>query len=100
MKVELEIISDIVDTRSNKPKVLVKNDKIKKLFDLDSIEVEEFIDSKTGKHIKKYSSVYFNNTYYKVNKPYAELSFLIINKRMPVIGLIGKSNGYKHPKTF
>lgn len=95
MKVELEIISDIVDTRSTKPKILVKNDKIKKLFDLEAIEVEEFIDSKTGKHIKKYSSVYFNNTYFKVNKPYSELSFLVINKRSPVVGLIGKSKSWK-----
>lgn len=95
MKVELEIITDIVNTSGTKPKVVAKNDKIKKLFDLEQIEVEEFIDAKTGKHIKRYSSVYQNNVYYKVNKPYAELSFLVVNKRMPVIGLIGKSKSWR-----
>jgi hypothetical protein len=38
----------------NKPKILVKGDKIKKIFDLDNIELEEYIDSRSGKHIKKY----------------------------------------------
>lgn len=93
MKYELEIISDINSPTSNK--ILVKQDKIKKIFDLDNIELEEFIDAKSGKHIKKYCSIVINNNLYKINKPYEELKFMIINSRIPVIGLVNYSKKYK-----
>ena len=91
MKCELEIITNITNQMG---KVIVKNEKIKKIFDLDTIELEEYIDTK-GRHIKRYSSIYHNNNYYKINKPYEELRFLVVNKRYPVVGLIGNSKKYK-----
>lgn len=90
---ELEIIIDIT-TGGPKPKVLVKNDRIKKIFDLDNIELEEYVD-RLGKHIKKYSSVYENNIHYKVNKPYEELKKLKLNRSIAIVGLAGKSKKYK-----
>lgn len=92
---ELEIIIDINNNDSKKPKVLVKNDRIKKLFDLDIIRLEEYVDSKTGKHIKKYSGILDDNNYFKINKPYEDLKNLIIPKSIPVLGFAHKSKRYK-----
>jgi len=89
---ELIVLSDIT---SSTKKVLVKNDKIKKLFDLDTIELEEFIDSKNGKHIKKYSQVLSNGTYFKIDKPYEELKSIIQNRSIPILGFAYKSKRYK-----
>jgi hypothetical protein len=96
MKYELEIISDIVLTVGNKTKTVSKNDCIKKIFDLETVEIEEYVDPKNGKHIKKYTSVYQNNIYYKVNKPYEEVKHLVLNRTAPVLGFISKSKRYKH----
>lgn len=95
MKYELEIISDIVYNLNGKPKLITKNDKIKKLFDLFDINLEEYVDAKTGKHIKKYCTIVEENTYYKINKPYEVLKALIQNKSIPVLGLAAKSKRYK-----
>lgn len=92
---ELEIITDITTNDLNKPKILVKGDKIKKIFDLDAIELEEYIDNKTGKHIKKYSSVIQNNVYFKVNKPYNELKELMLSRSTPVLGFAYKAKRYR-----
>lgn len=92
-KYELEYIADIT-TNSNPIKILSKNKKIKKLFDLELVEVEEYIDKK-GKLINKYSSVYYNNVYYKVNKPYKELINIIQNRSIPILGFAYKSKKYK-----
>ncbi len=94
MKYELEIISDVLSNHQ-KPKVLKKNDRIRKLFDLDNVELEEYIDQKTGKHIKKYSAIYHNNAYYKINKPYDELRELILNRTLTIQGFAYKSKKYK-----
>lgn len=95
MKYELEIISDIVNTTGNKVKVVRKNANIKKIFDLELLEVEEYIEPRTGKSIKKYTSAYQNNIYYKVNKPYEEVKQLVLNGTIPIIGFIGKSKRFK-----
>ena len=65
------------------------------IFDLDTIELEEYIDSKTGKHIKKYSAIYQNNVYFKIDKPYEELKNIILNRSIPILGLAYKSKKYK-----
>jgi hypothetical protein len=91
---ELEVIST-VSTIGPKPKVITKNDKIKKIFDLDAIKLEEYIDGKTGKHIKKYATILDNDSYFKINKPYDELKELILNRSIPVLGLMYKSKRYK-----
>lgn len=92
---EFEIITDVTSSNEAKPKILLHNDKVKKLFDLDTIELEEFIDLKTGKHIKKYSSVLYNNNWYKINKPYEELKNIMSNKSIPILGFASKSKKYK-----
>lgn len=96
---ELEVISDIIYNGGKKPKIIKKNDKIKKLFDISDIEVEEYIDPKTGKHIKKYSTVLHNNNYYKINKPYEELKTIKLNNMIPIVGLISKSRNYESRNT-
>jgi len=95
MRIELEFISDLTSSRNGKTVVLVKNDKVKKLFNLDEIEVEEFIDPKTGKHIPKYSTVSIKDMFYKINKPYEELKSLVLNRTTPVLGFAYKSKKYK-----
>lgn len=91
MVVELQIIANVAV--NNK---VVKNALINKLFDINEIEVEEFINPKTAKPVKKYTGIYSNNVYYKVNKPYEELKSLKINKTYPVIGFLGHSKKYKN----
>jgi hypothetical protein len=92
---EFEIISDVQSTTS-KPKILTKNDKIKKLFNLDEITAEEFIDGKTGKHVKKYCVIHdLNNTAYKVNTPYETVKNIILNKTFMVQGFASKSKNKK-----
>jgi len=85
----------INDMRVYELEVLADNNKVKKLFDLDNILLEEYINARTGKHVKKYSLVQVNDTYYKINKPYSELSTLIINRSIPILGLMYKSKRYK-----
>lgn len=97
MVIELQIITDILSGPNLKGgrKVIFKNKIINKLFDINEIEVEEFINPKTGKAIKKYSGIYSKEVYYKVNKPYEELKDLKINKTYPVKGFMGYSKRYK-----
>ncbi len=89
MKYELEVITDILASpnKVGVRKVLVKNQKIKKLFDLNIIQLEQYID-KSGRLIKKYSAVYEESNYYKVNKPYEELKGLILDKSKPIGGFM------------
>lgn len=95
MKYELEIISDITSNNKGKVKILVKSARIKRLFDLDKIDISVYIDPRTGREIKKYSSVTENDIYYKVNKPYENLKSLILNRTTPIIGLMAKSKLYR-----
>jgi hypothetical protein len=90
MIVELEIICDTyATTKTGKQTVVKRNDKVKRLFDLNEIDVEEYVDNKTGKHVAKYSIAILNGTGYKINKPYEELKVLVQNKSIPIIGLMG-----------
>ena len=95
-KIELEIISDILSPEGvGKRRIITKNDKIKKLFDLESIKLEEYIEPRNGKHIKKYSTVFSDDVYFKVNKPYEELRDIILNRSTPIIGFLSKSKLYR-----
>ena len=98
MKYELEIISDIIYNVKGKPNVIIKQDKIKKIFNLYDIDLEEYVEAKTGKHIKKYCTIVEENTYYKINKPYEELKALIQNKSIPILGLAAKAKWFKKVK--
>lgn len=97
MVIELPVITNIVspEDKNGRRKTLIKNKIINKLFDINEIEVEEFIDGKTGKTIKKYTSIYIKDDYYKINKPYDELKDLVINKTYPIKGFMGYSLKYK-----
>jgi hypothetical protein len=96
MLYELEIISDVHKFSKNGKQTLIKrNDKIKRLFDLNEVTVEEFLDPKTGKHISKYSLVIYKDATFKVNKPYEVLKSIVQNKSIPVLGLASKSKSYK-----
>ncbi len=96
MKYELEIITDIYSPpdKTGIRKILVKDHKIKKLFELNDIELEEYTDNK-GKLIKKYCAICTESNYYKINKPYEELKELILNKTKPIGGFM---NHYKTKK--
>ncbi len=91
--IELDVISNVISNTA-KPKLIAKDDRIKKIFDLDNIQVEEYIDSRNGKHIKKYSTINLNDAYYKIDKPYNELKELVFNRSIPVLGLMYKSKKY------
>ena len=97
MVIELQIISDIMtppDTMG-KYKIAHKDIIINRLFDINEIQVEQFINPKNGKPVKKYSGIYSNEIYYKVNKPYEELKDLKINRTYPIKGFMGYSKRYK-----
>jgi len=97
MVIELQIITDVLGgpTKDGLRKLIMKDKLINKLFDINEIEVEEFINPKTGKAIKKYSGIYSKEVYYKVNKPYEELKDLKINRTYPIVGFMGHSKRYK-----
>lgn len=87
MMIELEIISDTYITKRGKQVLFKRNDKVKRLFDINEIDVEEFVDNKTGKHIARYSLLLHNNMGFKINKPYEELKTIVQNRSIPVVGL-------------
>lgn len=97
MVIELQIITDVLGgpSKDGMRKLIMKDKIINKLFDINEIEVEEFINPKTGKAIKKYSGIYSKEVYYKVNKPYEELKDLKINRTYPIVGFMGHSKRYK-----
>lgn len=98
MVIELQIISDIVGKPDikGKEKIVLKDVLINKLFDINEIQVEEFINPKNGKPVKKFTGIYSNDSYYKVNKPYEELKDLKINRTYPIKGFMGYSSKYKN----
>lgn len=100
MKYELEIIS-LIQKQNKGKKPLNKIIKSKKIFDLERIELEEYIEPKTGNTSKKYSGIYYNEVYYKVNKPYVTLKEIILNKTIPVKGFLSKTKyGNKNTKNI
>lgn len=95
-KIELEVIADITSQDPKlKNKILVKGAKIKKIFNIEDIKIEEYIDFKNGKNVKKFSSVYEGDNYYKINKPYEDLKRVILNQSSPILGFAAKSKRYK-----
>lgn len=74
MRKEFEIISDVI---GNNNKVVKKDIIYKKVFDLDKIEVEQFISNR-GTVVKKYCTITCENKFYKVNNSYDYISSLIL----------------------
>lgn len=90
MKYELEYITTLQKTVKGKI-TRSKEITIKKMFNLENIEVEQFIEPKNGKVVNKYSSVYLGDVYYKINKPYLELKELVENQAIPIRGFAAKT---------
>jgi len=89
MRKELEIISDILGSNNR----VVKRDVIyKKIFELDNIEVEEFISNK-GTIVKKYCTLVVDNKFYKVNSPYEVVAAMI--QPLEVKGFYSKTSKYE-----
>lgn len=87
MVIELEIITSIaIPLKDGKIKIIKRDDKMKKLFNIFEVRVEEYVNPKTGKHNKKFSGLYDGDTYYKINKPYEQLKEIVQNKSIPVKG--------------
>lgn len=97
MKLELQVISDIMSNpnKEGRQKLIKKGALIRKIFDFEKDELEEYIEPKTGKQIKKYSSVCQNNIFYKINTPYEELKEIVLNNPRPILGFMSKSKNYK-----
>lgn len=74
MKYEFEVIGNI--TRVIKKKEVQKDVIFKKLFDLDSIAIEEYMDDK-GKVESKYCTIVENTNFFKINHPYNDVVRLI-----------------------
>lgn len=99
MVIELPIITDVLSPANavGKRKIIAKDKIIHKLFDINDIEIEQYINAKTGKTINKYTGIYSNEVYYKINKPYKELKEIKINGAVPVKGFMGHSSkNYKN----
>lgn len=89
MKKEFEVISDVIGNNNK----IVKADIIyKKVFELDNIEVEQFISNR-GQVVKKYCTVLCENKFYKVNSPYEYVLGLLTPTT--VKGFYSKSNRYE-----
>lgn len=91
---ELEVITNIISDEITE-RVILKNAKIKKIFNLDDVRLEQYLNKTTGKPIMKYSQVFYENNFYKVNKPYEDLKQLIFDRSIPVLGFASKSKKYK-----
>lgn len=90
MKQELEIISDIVNPSNNK---IVKSDIVyKKIFDLDRVEIEQYISTR-GRIVKKYCTIIQDNKFYKLNHSYEYMSRLVLP--IQVNGFVSKSKRWK-----
>lgn len=74
MKYEFEVIGNI--TRVVRKKEVNKDVIFKKLFDLDTVAVEEYIDEK-GKVLRKYCTIVENTNFFKINHPYNDVVRLI-----------------------
>ena len=75
----LDIIVDLYKEQKkqdNKPIIFKKGIIIKKVFEMDKIELQQDV-SKQGKPIKKYCSIKYENEYYKLNHSFEEIEKII-----------------------
>lgn len=93
MKYEVEVIIDLYNDDGK----LIKKDVIqKRIFELSNIQLEQYYNEK-GVIQKKYSCVIDDGKYYKINKPYEEMSPLV--KPVHVKGFIRYEEKIKTNKT-
>lgn len=70
MNREYQVITDIYNEQG---KIVKKNILYNKVFETNEMHVESYIE-KNGKVISKYTGVIYDDKYYKINKPFEEVS--------------------------
>lgn len=90
MRKEIEINGG--DVLSTKGKLIKKDVCYKRMFELDNILIEQYINTK-GNIVKKYCTIIENDKYFKANIAYDELSALL--KPLEVKGFMAKSISYE-----
>ena len=90
MRKEIEVNGG--DILSTKGKVIKKDVCYKRMFELDNILIEQYINTK-GTVVKKYCTIIENDKYFKANIAYDELSALL--KPLEVKGFMAKSISYE-----
>lgn len=90
MRKEIEINGG--DVLSTKGKLIKKDVCYKRMFELDNILIEQYINTK-GNIVKKYCTIIENDKYFKANIAYEELSALL--KPLEVKGFMAKSISYE-----
>lgn len=90
MRKEIEVNGGDVLSATNK--VIKKDVCYKRMFELDNILIEQYINTK-GNIVKKYCTIIENDKYYKANIAYEELSALL--RPMEVKGFMAKSISYE-----
>ena len=89
MRKELEINGG--DVVNEKGKVIIKNITYKKIFELDNILIEQYINPK-GIIVKKYCTIIENDRNYKANIAYETLSTML--RPFVIQGFAAKSISY------
>ena len=94
MNIELVVISSLPTKEKGLSiaKYIPLEVKQKKVFTLEDIKLEEYIDTK-GKHNKKYCFIKSDNENYKINKPYEEIKNKYF-KNLEILGFNAKRSNY------
>lgn len=94
MEVELIVISSLptTETGSSAARYIPNRIYQKKIFNTESISLEECIDSK-GKLNKRYSIIKSDNEYYKIKESYETLKNKYF-KKLVILGLNAKRSNY------
>ncbi len=90
MRKEIEINSG--DVLSDKNKVIKKDMCYKRMFELDNILIEQYINPK-GVIVKKYCTIIEQDKYFKANIPYETLSAML--RPLEIKGFAAKSISYE-----
>lgn len=90
MRKEIEINGG--DVLNTKGKVIAKDVCYKRMFELDNILIEQYLNPK-GVIVKKYCTIIEQDKYFKANIPYDELSAML--RPLEVKGFAAKSISYE-----
>ena len=90
MRKEIEVNGG--DVLSSKNKIIKKDVCYIRMFDLDNILIEQYINPK-GVVVKKYCTIIEQDKYFKANIPYSELSAML--RPLEIKGFAAKSISYE-----
>lgn len=90
MRKEIEINGG--DVLNSKNKVIAKDVCYKRIFELDNILIEQYLNPK-GVIVKKYCTIIEQDKYFKANIPYDTLSAML--RPLEVKGFAAKSISYE-----